>query len=465
MQLSLNPELQTILESIENAGGTILFIGGFVRDLLLGEQSKDIDIEVYKLDAKSLIETLEPFGRVEQVGASFAVIKLSTQTQDYDFALPRRENKTSQGYKGFTIEADPNMTPKEAASRRDFSINAIAVNRSGKILDYYGGQEDLKNKRLKHVSTKFAEDPLRVLRAFQFAARFNFSLDPETAKLAQSLKNEYSSLSQERIWTEWQKWAAKATKPSQGLNVLLETGWLEFYPELSVLLGIPQEPQWHPEGDVWTHTKYVLDEAAAIATRENLNEENRVILLFAALCHDLGKATTTIKEDNCWKSPRHAEEGVPLSESLLKKIHAPQSIIQHVKPLVKDHMNHLNQQSPKSIRRLAIRLEPSNINMLTLLIEADASGRPPLKKGLPESAKKMLELAESLELKHESPKPILLGRHLIDLAKDQALPEHYLKGGPHFSELLEQVFQKQLDGDVKSLEEAKLEASKLSSKP
>ncbi len=464
MQLSLNSELQIILQSIENAGGTILFVGGFVRDLLLGEQSNDVDIEVYNLDAQSLIKTLKPFGRVEQVGASFAVIKLSTQTQDYDFALPRRENKIAHGYKGFSIEADPNMTPKEAASRRDFTINAIALTRSGEILDYYGGQEDLEDKRLKHVSKKFAEDPLRVLRAFQIAARFNFTLDPETAKFAQSLKNEYNSLSKERIWTEWQKWAAKSLKPSQGLNVLVETNWLEFYPELSALIGIPQDPQWHPEGDVWTHTKHVLDEAANIATRENLSEENRVILLFAALCHDLGKAPTSLKEDNRWKSPRHAEEGVPLSESLLKKIHAPQSIIQQVKPLVKDHMNHLNQQSPKSIRRLALRLEPSNINMLTLLIEADASGRPPLKKGLPESAKKMLELAESLELKHESPQPILLGRHLIDLAQDQQLAPSYLKGGPHFSDILEQVFQKQLDGEVTSLEDAKLEAIKLSSK-
>lgn len=455
LSLAFHKELEQILQSISDAGGKPLFVGGFVRDFLLGELSKDVDIEVYGLGVSDLVHVLEPFGWVEQVGASFGVIKLVSQEAEYDFALPRRENKQGQGYRGFMVQADPSMDPKEAASRRDYTINAMALTSEGDLLDFFGGQADLKNKRLRHVSSKFSEDPLRVLRGFQLAARFDFQMDKETALLCRQLKAEYAHLSKERIWTEWQKWACKSIKPSRGLEVLKETGWLELYPELTTLIGVQQEFEWHPEGDVWQHTNYVLDEAVRIVKREGLKDEQRLIVVLAALCHDLGKAVTTFSKEGRWVSPGHAEAGVMLSESLLKRIHAPHYVMQAVKPLVAEHMTHINPLSPKAVRRLALRLEPNNIETLALLIEADASGRPPLPKGLPEGALRLLKLAKDLEINLESPKPILLGRHLLDLAQAQVLPAKFLRGGPHFSELLNRVFQAQLDGEISTLEEAK----------
>ncbi len=461
IELSLSDELSQILAAIKLAEGEPLFVGGFVRDALIGHVHKDFDIEVYGLTTDKLVQTLQPFGRADQVGVSFGVIKLRTPENEYDFSLPRRENKQGQGHKGFIIEPDPTMTAKEAASRRDYTINAMALTLKGELLDYFGGLDDWKAKRLKHTSEKFAEDPLRVLRGLQFAGRFELTLDASTAKLAKTLKAEYKALSKERIWNEWQKWAEKSVTPSYGLKLLKQTEWLEFYPELSALIGLPQEPKWHPEGDVWAHTKCVVDEAAKIASRERLAAREKTLLIFATLCHDLGKAVTTIRKKGRWVSPGHASEGTSLSEEFLKRIHTPQHLIQHIKPLVKEHMSHLNQLSPRAIRRLALRLEPSNIDMLALLIEADASGRPPLAKGLPSSAKHMLELAKELKLEQSSPKPLLQGRHLINLAQENKLPEIYLQGGPHFSKLLEQVFQAQLDGEIADLESAKQRAIKL----
>ena len=462
IELSLSDELSQILVAIQLAGGKPLFVGGFVRDALIGHVHKDFDIEVYGLAADKLVQVLQPFGRTSQVGMSFGVIKLSTsENNEYDFSLPRRENKQGRGHKGFLIEPDPTMTAKEAASRRDYTINAMALTLKGELLDYFGGLDDWKAKCLRHTSEKFAEDPLRVLRGFQFAGRFELTLDASTAELARALKSEYNTLSKERIWNEWQKWAEKSVMPSYGLKLLKQTEWLEFYPELSALIDLPQEPKWHPEGDVWTHTKCVVDEAAKIASREGLNPQEKITLIFAALCHDLGKAVTTIHEKGRWVSPEHASEGATLSEEFLKRIHAPQHLVQHIKPLVKEHMSHLNQLSHRAVRRLALRLEPSNIDMLALLIEADASGRPPLAKGLPKSAKHMLKLAKELKLEQSSPKPLLQGRHLINLAQKNKLPEIYLQGGPHFSKLLKQVFQAQLDGKVADLESAEQRAIEL----
>ena len=461
LELNLSEELRHILAAIRLAGGEPLFVGGFVRDVLMGHEHKDFDIEVYGVGANELHELLKPFGWTDTVGASFGIIKLRTEHQEYDFSLPRRESKTGQGHKGFMVEADPTMTFKEAASRRDFTINAMALTLEGKLLDDFGGLDDWQNRILRHTSDKFAEDPLRVLRGFQFAGRFGLDIYSETAELAKSLKPEYTALSKERIWNEWKKWAEQSVKPSLGLYVLEVTEWLEFYPELVNLINIPQDPQWHPEGDVWTHTKWVVDEAAFIARREGLDDAARLLLVLAALCHDLGKATTTALRHGRWTSPRHASEGEVLAATFLKRIHAPKSLIDQVKPLVKNHMVHLDEQSARSVRRLALRLEPTTVDMLALLIEADASGRPPLPKGLPESAHNMLELAKTLDLDDKSPKAILKGRHLIELAKEGRLPERFLQGGAHFSALLNQVFQAQLDGEVGSLEEAEALAVKM----
>lgn len=443
---SVSGEVYSIMDSIRQAGGTPVFVGGVVRDSQMGLDSKDVDIEVYGIPSENLEKLLGAYGKVDMVGASFGIIKLTTESGDYDFNLPRRENKEGAGHRGFIVEADPTMTPQEAALRRDFTINSLSLTPEGKLLDYYGGKKDIEERRLRHISEKFSEDPLRVLRGFQFAARFDFSMAPETVDLAKKLKAEYKTLAQERIWGEWQKWAVKGVKPSAGLQVLLDTGWVDFYPEIKALVGVPQEEEWHPEGSVMNHTLHVVDAAADIAERENLTPEDRTVLLLAALCHDLGKPTTTENIGGKWRAPGHDKAGRVPSLMLLDKIGAPASVTEKVIPLVMEHMAHLNEINQRSVRRLATRLFPASIEMLSFVIEADHSGRPPLPKGLPESARRMVELAKDLRIEFDKPSPILGGKHLMNMAESGEIPAMFKKGGPHFKRVLDVMFEAQLDG-------------------
>ena len=225
-----NNELQMIAQKIQEAGGKAFLVGGCVRDAIFGVQSKDIDVEVFNIQKEPLLAILKLFGKVDNVGESFEVIKLTTETQDFDFSFPRREMKVGLGHKGFQTEADPFMEPKEAAKRRDFTINALMLDIATlEIFDFFGGLEDLRKRVLKHTSEAFAEDPLRVLRAMQFASRFNMDLHPETIELCKKLKSEFSTISKERIWTEFEKMFSKGVLPSKGIKVLFETKWADCF--------------------------------------------------------------------------------------------------------------------------------------------------------------------------------------------------------------------------------------------
>ena len=243
------PYIQPILDAIQAAGGRPLIVGGAVRDALMGVAPNEFDIEVYDLPIDRLLELLTGFGRVDAVGRSFGILKLRPPTgRELDISLPRRESKIGAGHRGFLATPDPTMTPHEAAARRDFTWNALAITPEGELLDFFGGAADLRAGIIRHTTAAFAEDPLRVLRAMQFAARFDMRLAPETAALCRALLPEAATLATERIWSEWQKWALKGHKPAAGLRVLAETGWLTLYPELEKLIGCPQDPVWHPEG-------------------------------------------------------------------------------------------------------------------------------------------------------------------------------------------------------------------------
>lgn len=433
--------LTSIVESITAAGGRTFLVGGCVRDGILGLPCKDLDIEVFHISGADLTEILSRFGRVNEVGVSFGVIKLKTPDgSEFDFTLPRRENKTGRGHRGFQVEVDHTMTIEEAAARRDFTFNAIYQSASTRdFLDPYHGRRDLEDGVLRATSPHFAEDPLRVLRGMQFASRFNLTMETDTAELSRSLLPEYDSLAVERVWGEWQKWATRSTAPSRGLDVLRACGWLELYPELAALPGVPQDPEWHPEGDVWIHTGLVCDAAAEIAERDGLDAVERTVLLLAALCHDLGKATTTEFIDGHWRSRGHCEVGVPLSRSFLESIGCPESIIEVVEPLVAEHLVHARQEcSPRTVRRLANRLGKATIEQLARLIEADMNGRPPLPGGLPLAVIEIQRQAHELEIERNRPKPIILGRHLIALGH---------KPDVWFGTVLADCFEAQLDGE------------------
>ena len=438
--------LVTIARLVAMEGGRALLVGGCVRDTLLGKSSKDYDVEVYGIKPPRLVEILSTHFSVSLVGEAFGVIKINGLP--IDVSIPRRESKVGKGYRGFEVLSDPNMSPEEAASRRDFTMNAMALDPvTQEILDPFGGMQDLEKRTLRHTSPKFGEDPLRVLRGQQLIARFELRPLPETVEAAKDLFHEYETIAFERIWTEWFKWASLSVKPSLGLLWLQETGWIRAYPELDALQGCPQNPRWHPEGDVWTHTLHVVDEAACIGERDHLDLEDRATLVLASLCHDLGKPPTTEVTESGIHSRGHAQSK-EMYERFLQRIGAPPKYVERVIGLCLKHLTHLNfVGSPRHVRRLALSLSAAGetIDMLCRLVEADNSGRPPLPKQLPDKMRQIKELAQQMAINQSPPQPLLLGRHLMDMG---------MQPGPRMGEILKSAFEAQLDGRFDTLDSA-----------
>ncbi|MDB6094735.1 MAG: Polynucleotide adenylyltransferase region [Verrucomicrobia bacterium] len=444
--MNLPADLRALLEAVRRVGQPRL-VGGGVRDWLLDLEPKDFDIEVRGVDFETLHRSLSPFGATDVIGRSFGVIKVrSVAGGEYDFSLPRRESKTGAGHRGFAVAPDATLNDAEAAARRDFTVNAITYDPfTHEIIDPHGGQADLKAGVLRHTSAAFVEDPLRVLRAFQLAARFNFSLAPATAQLCRTIVDTFSELPVERVWGEWEKWATKSTRPSRGLAVLEETGWLGHFPEIAALRGTPQEPEWHPEGDVFTHTQHCLDALAGLREWKDSEPARRRRLMLAVLAHDFGKPATTSHADRRgqmrWISPGHEAAGGPIAEIFLRRIGAPLELAAPVCALVVNHLAHHHGQaefSDTSVRRLARRLAPATIDDLALVMRADHGGRPPLEP--PETLVRINELrakAHALELENTAPRPLVLGRHLVALGR---------KPGPDFKPVLDEAFEAQLDG-------------------
>jgi len=425
-------------------------VGGCVRDHLLGLQPKDVDIEVYGIKLARLEEVLATIGSVHAVGRSFGVLKVRVGETDFDISLPRLENKIGQGHKGFVVDTDRELSFGEASLRRDFTINAMGVNLlSQELLDLHGGVHDLENRTLKHVSSAFSEDPLRVFRACQFAARFEYEIHEDTIALCQTLKDELKTLPKERIVEEIRK-LVLGTKPSFGLEALKATGAWYLFPELMALEGCQQEPEWHPEGDVWIHTKMVADAAAMIVRREKLEADEALLIVLGAICHDLGKPPTTKFEDGRWRSRGHESEGEPPTRALLQTMGFPEAIIEEIVPLVREHLKPhqlyraRDEISLSTVRRLASRV---SIRRVCLVAEADFLGRttPDALAGHDPSTAWLMQVAQSLDVAFKKPEPILMGRHLL---------EQGITPGPKMGELLKQAFEAQLDGEFGDLDGA-----------
>jgi tRNA nucleotidyltransferase (CCA-adding enzyme) len=445
--LNIPDDLHAMLEAVRRVGRPRL-VGGGVRDWLLGLKPKDFDIEVGGVDFDHLQRALESFGATDVVGRSFGVIKVRSASSgnEYDFSLPRRESKTGAGHRGFAVAANPNLTDAEAAARRDFTLNAIAVDPfTGEVIDPHEGRRDLERRVLRHTSAAFTEDPLRVLRAFQLAARFDLTLAPETATLCRSISATYRELPVERVWGEWDKWATKAMKPSRGLEVLEQTGWLVHFPEVAALRGTPQEPEWHPEGDVFTHTQHCLDALVALPEWQQASPARRRLLMLSVLAHDFGKPATTHYGEKRgamrWLSPGHEAAGGEPAKAFLRRIGAPLELDTPVCALVVNHLAHHHGQtefSDTSVRRLARKLAPATIDDLALVMRADANGRPPLQSpDIHARIDTLVAKAHALQLADAAPKPIILGRHLVALG---------MKPGPQMKPLIDAAFEAQLDG-------------------
>ena len=499
-------QIPTLIEEIaavlDSKGARAVAVGGAVRDWVLGRDVKDLDIEVYGLPAlEALIDILEDFGRVDVVGKSFGVVKLTRDGVTYDFSFPRTERAVGKGHRDFEVYVDGSLDFAEAARRRDFTVNAMGFDIVSKTLyDPYGGREDIFRRRLRHIDDKtFIEDPLRVYRAVQFAARLGFRIDRATVGLCRKMTatGMLAHLPKERVWTEWRK-LFEAPYPSTGFEWMRRIGILDrHFPELAALARVPQPPRHHPEGDVWVHTLWTLDAMRDISA--DLSEKERLVLMTAALCHDLGKAETTIGDKRAAKLPYrirrqtavacapqvarfdagkkraclshgtvkvstaygvcpvdplpihaygHERLSEKLSVSLLAKLTNEKRLHRQVSSLVRHHLKPFQyiRDGAKNgaYRRLALKVD---IVKLSVLARADAFGRTtrPSLRGVCTACDAFKRRIEALGLHRGAPEPLVTGADLIALG---------LQPSPRFKTILQQLYALQLEGKFEGKEAA-----------
>lgn len=432
--------LSRVLGLISKAGGKPYLVGGCVRDLLWQKPVHDLDIEVFGLQPEKLMACLQPMGDLDPIGKSFGV--LMVPGAPIEISIPRRERKTGLGHRSFEIDSDPNMTFEEACSRRDFTMNAMLMDPfSGEIVDPFNGQKDMTDGILRHVSDRFKEDPLRVLRGAQFMARFELKAAQETIEICQTIGME--KLSKERVFLEFKKLILHGVRPGLGFHFLNDVGWLWYFPELQAMVGTPQNPEYHPEGDVFVHTCHVLD---AFAKDRIGDEKEDLIVGLACLCHDLGKPLCTQKIKGVWRSPQHEVLGLEPSKAFLDRLTNQEKLIQQILPLVRFHLApfffHKNKVKNAAIRRLARNV--GRLDRLVRVSKADHLGRPPLTFERFVPGEWLLQRARELKVDQAKPQPLILGRHLMQLG---------LSPGPEFKDILATCFEAQIDGTFSTLEE------------
>jgi len=439
-------------EALSGAGGRAFLVGGAVRDSLLGRPVKDFDLEVFGLSFEAARGALARVARVEPVGDSFPVFKVAGLpgiAGQVDVALPRRDSKKGPGHRGIAAEADPMMSLAEAARRRDFTINAMMFDPATGILeDPYGGESDLLARVLRVVDlATFGDDPLRALRAVQFAARFDLFVEVNTARLCAAMP--LHELPADRIFGEIEKALLQARRPSIAFALLAEWNQLSaIAPELVPLAATPQDPEWHPEGDVWTHTLLALDEARDLI--DDLDAPRALAVMLGTLCHDLGKPSTTKVEDGRIRSRGHEEAGVAPTLALLDRwnVHTRESfpVRDQVVALVRDHLKPgalykvRGEVSVGAIRRLARRVEA---DLLYRVASADCLGRT---GDFPTVAMEwFIAEVRRLSVERTGPAPLLLGRDILALG---------VKPGPVVGKVLGEVYEQQLDSRVQTREDA-----------
>jgi len=426
-------------------GGRALLVGGCVRDRLLGVPGKDIDVEVFGIPLDRLKPLLETIAPVNTVGESFTVYKVA----GIDVSVPRRESKTGRGHRAFAVSGDPTMSVADAARRRDFTVNAISWDPlTGEYLDPFDGRLDLLDRRILRAvdATTFGDDSLRVLRGIQFAARFGLEMDAATKALCRGIPLD--DLPAERIWGEIEKLLLLPRRPSVGFALALELGVIDrLFPEIGALVGCPQEPEWHPEGDVWVHTLMVIDQAR---TRiDDLDKPRQVAVMLGAVVHDLGKPPTTAFIDGRIRSMDHEQAGVAPAAALLDRLNvhtmAGFDVRHEVLGMVAHHLKpHSFSRSKEPVgdgafRRLAQKVD---LELLARLAKSDCLGRTGTFDCAAIDA--FLDRARALGVEHAAPDPLVKGRHLLELG---------MAPGPDVGDALRRIYEQQLDGRVTTIDE------------
>jgi len=449
--MQLPKVIYKISKQLKKQNAKAIIVGGSVRDHFLGLAIKDYDIEVYGLKRiEALEEVLAQYGSVSLVGKSFGVLKFRYEGEEYDFSFPRTEQKVGAGHRGFDVAVDGMLSFKEASKRRDFTINAMGYEvEEARFLDPYNGRDDMRKRLLRHIDDDtFIEDPLRVYRAVQFSARFDYGLSKSTFELCKEMvaQKMLEELARERVYIEFRKLLLNSPKPSLGFELMRRLGILRYFPELEAIIGVPQSPVWHPEGDVWIHTMMCVDEMVQFLGN---NEKLNLKYMFAILCHDLGKAThTTVEEDGRIRAIGHEEAGVAPTKSLLYRITNEHNFINAILPLVEHHLKpsqfYRSQAKSKAFRKLAMRV---NIEELVVVAEADFLGRTTKAslEGVYNAGIWMLERAKELKVENKPLITLLQGRDLIALG---------LKPSSTFKIILEKVYELQLEGKISKKEEA-----------
>ena len=428
---------KVIADKVRAAGGSTYYVGGFVRDRLLGIDNKDVDIEVHGIMPQTLHHILEEIGEPLAFGQSFGIF--SVRGYDIDIAMPRKEravaseNGEPRGHRDFDIEVDPFIGTYEAARRRDFTINALMEDvLTGEITDHFGGRADLNEGIIRHIDDDtFVEDPLRVLRGAQFAARFGFRTAHETAELCRNIN--LSSLTRERVAEEMKKALLKADCPSVFFEELRKMDQLSvWFPELEALIGVKQDPVFHPEGDVWIHTMEVVDRAAQF--RDLVSDPFAFMML--ALTHDMGKAVTTSYVKGRIHAYEHEIWGVPIVQNFISRLTGEKAVLDYVLNMVPLHMRPnvaaYNKPSVKSTNRMFD--EAAAPEDLIYFASADR----PVFSGSESFTGDSAFLFERLdEYKKTMEKPYVMGRDLIEAG---------LEPGEEFGDLLSYAHKLRLAG-------------------
>ena len=427
---------RSIALAVQKAGGRVFYVGGFVRDRLLGIANKDIDIEVHGIPLEQLCTILDAHGERTAMGAGFEVLGL--KHCGLDISLPRKENA-----KGGDLAAccDPYLGPEKAAARRDFTINAMMEDvLTGEVLDFFGGRQDLEAGVIRHVgSSCFVQDPLRVFRAAQFAARFGFSIAPETRLLASQVNT--ASLACERVFTELEKALLKSPKPSLFFEELRAMRQLRpWFGELEALISTEQDPVFHPEGSAWVHTMQVLDEAAARRDRA----QEPLFFMLSALCHDYGKAISSQKIDGRIHAYEHEIKGLPLVKGFLRRLTSNRDLLSYADNMVRWHMqpNALCYQNAGAKAYLKMFDRSVCPGDLLLIAQADHFGRSLTPERYAELTQNYIPMQKTLDemyalFRQRMALPAVTGRDLIDAG---------FQPGPPFSQALEYAHRLQLAG-------------------
>ncbi|MDP2079165.1 MAG: HD domain-containing protein [Sulfuricurvum sp.] len=442
------PALEPLIEHLALHNITPILVGGCVRDHLLGHESLDIDIELYGVsDTMELAEILKPFGKINEVGKSFGVYKFRYGTYFIDLSLPRTENKSAKGHKGFEIQTYSDLDFATASRRRDFTINAMGYNPlTQTLLDPHNGADDLRKKRLVCVDPlTFVQDPLRLLRAVQFVARFDLTCDPKLLALCKRMIDQgaLEELPKERIFEELKKLFLLSPKPSIGMELLREMGALPFFTPLDLYEKTPQDPLSHPEGNVWIHTLKALDIMALLRIGEPKRDITR---MFAVLLHDCAKPITTVIENGKINAPHHALIGVEVGQKFLEKITNEHDLIASVLPLIRYHgaVRKLYDTPPSEILHLSAQV---CIEDLIPVAEADFLGRG-FNGTTPASfpaGEWLYAQASELGVLSSPPQPLIMGRDLISLG---------LSPDERFKEILENAYKAQLNQQFFTKDEA-----------